>query len=257
MELSLPHLLILLGAGLIAGFINTVAGGGSLLTIPALILVGLPSPIANATNRVAIALQSLVGSTQFYRKGQLRPREAGRLGLPALAGAIVGALIAAEIPRRVFDPILGALLLVIVVTLFLKPARTEEPRKVPAVVKGGLFFLIGVYGGFIQAGVGFLLIAMITWVLGYDLVRTNALKVAIVFLFSLVSLAIFAVYGKIMWLHGLVLAVGNMGGGADWRSICRQTGDSSHPVGRCRRRGGISPEALWGSADIAGVDRWT
>jgi uncharacterized membrane protein YfcA len=215
MNLDWIQLCVLLGAGLIAGFVNTLAGGGSLLTIPALIFAGLPSTVANATNRVAVLLQTLVGSAQFRRKGKLDVRQAGVLGLPALAGAVLGAFIAAEIPRRIFDPILGALLLVILATLFLKPARDEAEaaaRKTPPVLRVLVFFGIGVYGGFIQAGVGFLLIAAITWVLGLELVRTNALKVAIVFLFTLVSLAIFAFYGQVMWLHGLVLAVGNVGG---------------------------------------------
>jgi uncharacterized membrane protein YfcA len=215
MQIDLIQLLVLLGAGLLAGFINTLAGGGSLLTIPALIFAGLPSTVANATNRVAVLLQTLVGSVQFRRKGKLDVSQAAVLALPALAGAILGAFIAAEIPRHIFDPILGILLLVILATLFFKPTKGdgETPaRKTPLPLRVLVFFGIGVYGGFIQAGVGFLLIAAITWILGLDLVRTNALKVAVVFLFTLVALAIFAFYGQVMWLHGLVLAVGNVCG---------------------------------------------
>jgi hypothetical protein len=213
MSMGLPQLAILLAAGFVAGFVNTLAGGGSLLTIPALIFVGLPSTIANATNRVAIVLQSLAASAGFYREKQLRIREAAQLGVPSLFGALAGAFVAARIPSRVFDPILGVLLLVILATLFIKPARREEgaPR-VPRAVMILVFVAIGFYGGFIQAGVGFFLIAAITWGLGHDLVRTNALKMAVAFGFAVVSLLVFIGHGEVMWAPGLVLAAGNVAG---------------------------------------------
>ncbi len=213
MPMSFPQLALLLAAGFVAGFVNTLAGGGSLLTIPALIFVGLPSTIANATNRVAIVLQSLAASAGFYRERQLRIREAAQLGVPSLFGALAGALVAARIPARVFDPILGALLLVILATLFIKPARREEAApRVPRAVMILIFVAIGFYGGFIQAGVGFLLIAAITWGLGHDLVRTNALKMAVAFGFAVVSLLVFIGHGEVRWVPGLVLAAGNVAG---------------------------------------------
>ena len=215
MTLDIPQLAVLLAAGLIAGFVNTLAGGGSLLTIPALIFVGLPSTIANATNRVAIVLQSLAGSASFARARQLSMREAVELGVPALFGALFGSFAAARIPQRIFDPILGALLLVILATLFFKPkprGEGEPPRVVPRPAMIAIFAAVGFYGGFIQAGVGFFLIAAITWGLGHDLVRTNALKLAISFGFAVVSLLVFLGHGQIMWVPGLVLAAGNVAG---------------------------------------------
>ncbi len=213
MSMSLLQLALLLAAGFVAGFVNTLAGGGSLLTIPALIFVGLPSTIANATNRVAIVLQSLAASAGFYREKQLRIREAAQLGVPSLFGALAGAFVAARIPARVFDPILGVLLLVILATLFIKPARREEAApRVPRAVMVLIFVAIGFYGGFIQAGVGFFLIAAITWGLGHDLVRTNALKMAVALGFAVVSLLVFIGHGEVMWAPGLVLAAGNVAG---------------------------------------------
>lgn len=217
--MSIPPLtplsvLFLLVAGLLAGFINTLAGGGSLLTLPALIFAGLPSPIANATNRVAVFLQTAVGSVQFYRKKKLQPKEALILGLPALFGAVLGTLLAVDIDRQLFDSILGAVLIVILVTLFVRPSMwvEEKRRSLPFWIRIPLFFAVGVYGGFIQAGVGFLLILSLSLAVGYDLVKSNALKLAIVLLFSAMSLLIFAVSGMVMWIHGLVLAAGNMAG---------------------------------------------
>jgi uncharacterized protein len=214
-ELTLVQIAALLASGLIAGFVNTLAGGGSLLTIPALIFCGLPSNIANATNRVAVLMQSLAGSAGFYKERQLSLREAAGLGIPSLLGSLAGAIVASLIPARVFDPILGFLLIGIGATLFVKPRKREgdAPAKpANAVAVFVTFFGIGFYGGFIQAGVGFFLIAAITWSYGHDLLRTNALKMAAALMYQVVSLLVFWGAGQIRWIPGLVLAVGNVFG---------------------------------------------
>jgi len=212
--MSAVTILFLLVAGLLAGFINTLAGGGSLLTLPALIFAGLPSPIANATNRVGVLLQNVVASVQFYRKKQLDIREALWLGLPALLGAILGTFLAVDIDRVLFDRILGAVLILILITLFLKPSMWIEQKKrnLPLWLQVPIFFVIGIYGGFIQAGVGFLLILALAGAIGHELVKSNALKVAIVLLFTGVSLLIFALSGKVVWIYGFILSLGNMTG---------------------------------------------
>jgi uncharacterized protein len=214
-QLSLLQIAALLVSGLIAGFVNTLAGGGSLLTIPALIFCGLPSNIANATNRVAVLLQSLAGSAGFYKERQLSLREAAGLGLPSVLGSLAGAVVASLIPARVFDPILGFLLIGIGATLFVKPRKRDGDAPAAAASRFAeflVFLAIGFYGGFIQAGVGFFLIAAITWSHGHDLVRTNALKMAAALIYQVVSLLVFWGAGQIMWLPGLVLAVGNVAG---------------------------------------------
>jgi uncharacterized membrane protein YfcA len=212
--MSVISIAFLVVAGLLAGFINTLAGGGSLLTIPALIFAGLPSPIANATNRVAVFLQTTVATAQFRRKGQLDLKEGVVLGLPALAGSILGTFLAVEMNEALFDKILGAVLILILLTLFIKPSMWIEQTKkgLPLWLRIPVFFVIGIYGGFIQAGVGFLLIVALSLAVGYDLVKSNALKVMIVLLFSCMSLLIFALSGKVVWLYGIILAVGNMTG---------------------------------------------
>jgi hypothetical protein len=205
---------LLLLAGLAAGFINTLAGGGSLLTLPALVFLGLPSPVANGTNRVAIMLQNLVSTERFYRQGRLELRDAAIAALPALLGAIAGAFIGAEMPERLFDTVLGIVLLLVVVTLFVqRPDPGDEARKRASPwIRVPTFFVIGIYGGFVQAGVGFLLITAITWLLGHDLVKTNAMKVFIILCFMAVSLLIYALYDLVIWHYGLILAVGTMTG---------------------------------------------
>lgn len=209
-ELNILQLSILLFAGVAAGFINTLAGGGSLLTIPALLFAGLPSTIANATNRVAVVMQSAVAAGRFRQKRVFVFSESLPMLLPAFAGSIVGAFIAAEIRQEIFDIVLGIVLILMLGTLFFRPGRvgTEDPP--PAWLAIPVFFGIGVYGGFIQAGVGFLLIAGISVLYRFDLVKTNALKLLVVALYSLFALAIFALYGHVLWLHGVVLGLGNV-----------------------------------------------
>ncbi len=215
-ELTPLSALILVGAGFLTGFINTLAGGGSLISIPALILVGMPSPVANATNRVGIVLHNAVATRQFFRRRVLDVKEGVLTALPALAGAAVGAFLAAELDESVFDIALAVVLLVMMLTLLLNPRSVLEERekKVSPVVEIPVFFFIGLYGGFVQAGVGLLIITAMTHLMGHELVRTNAQKVVIILLTASLSLGIFAFYGIVEWVAGLVLAVGSMSGAA-------------------------------------------
>ena len=213
-ELNVLTALILVGAGFLTGLINTLAGGGSLLSLPILMLVGMPSTVANATNRVGIALQNRAASGLFYRRRVLNVKEGVLTALPALGGAAIGAFAAAELDERVFDIALGIVLLVMVFTLFFDPKSLleERNRKPPLAVQIPIFFLIGLYGGFVQAGVGLLIIVALTHMMGHELVRTSAQKVLIILLQSALSLAVFASYGLVEWAAGLVLAFGSMAG---------------------------------------------
>lgn len=212
------HIAVLLVSGLAAGFINTLAGGGSLLTLPVLLLVGLPADMANATNRVCVFAQSFSGAMGFDKKGKLDRKAVVVVALPTLAGAAAGAWAASVIPSDVFKPILIGTLMLVAVTLVWKPAALapvegSEPRKISESAWGipGLF-LIGAYGGFLQAGVGIFLLLFLGGALRYDLVRGNALKVVVICAFTVVSLVVFAIAGKIVWVPGLVLAVGTIVG---------------------------------------------
>ena len=222
LDLNLLQLGAILGAGVIAGFINTLAGGGSLLTIPALLFAGLPSTVANATNRVAVVMQSAAGAARFRQRGVFTLRESAPMLLPAFVGSVAGALIAAEIDPRVFDIVLGIVLLLMLATLFFRPADvtgdaddasgSDRSRIRRPLLTVASFFAIGFYGGFVQAGVGFLLIVGIQGLFGFDLVKTNALKLLVVALYSVFALGIFAFYGQVLWLHGVVLGLGNVAG---------------------------------------------
>lgn len=214
------YIVIPLG-GALAGFINTLAGSGSLITLPLLILAGLPPTVANGTNRVAILLQSGVGVRGFHKRGLLDGREAWKLMLPAVAGAILGAQLAVELPESAMKIAIAVLMVVMLGVILVRPARWLEGKD-PAERKFGwlqavVFFGIGIYGGFIQAGVGVFLLGGLVLAGGYDLVRANAVKLLIVVGFTVFALAVFVLGGKVNWPMGLLLAAGNMAGA--WLAI--------------------------------------
>ncbi len=211
----LPNVLVLL-AGACAGFVNVVAGGGSLISLPALIFLGLPPGIANGTNRVAILAQNLVAVQTYRAQGVGDYRRAVLLALPAMLGSIAGAWLATRIDETIFKRVIGAILLAMMVLFLTRPQHWLEQktsaRKHPMWVSMLAFGLLGVYGGFIQAGIGVMLLGALVLIEGQDLVSANAAKVTIVLLYTLVALAIFAGTANVHWRLGLVLACGNMVG---------------------------------------------
>ncbi len=205
-------------AGLVSGFINTLAGGGSMLTLPALMLLGMPADIANATNRVGVLMQSLASARSFQRHDRLDSAAILPILVPTLTGALLGSLAASYLPVWLLKPILlGSMVTMAVLMLFradtLIPAPGTPARKLSE-SPGGIaaLFFAGVYGGFVQAGVGFILIAALAGVLRYDLVRTNALKTVCTAVFSGVALLVFATRDQVLWIPGLILAVGSVAG---------------------------------------------
>lgn len=207
----------LIVAGFVAGFINTVAGSGSLITLPMLMFAGLDANTANATNRVGILLQSLVGVGSFKQQKVFEYKEAVWLSVPAVIGSILGAKLAIDIDEVFMRQIIGGLLVAMFFLILLKPnAWVKEQaglvKAKPTVWQVIIFFLIGLYGGFIQAGVGFFLLAGLVLGAGFDLVKANAIKVFIVLIYTAFALGIFIWNDMIDWQAGLVLAVGNMAG---------------------------------------------
>lgn len=205
-------------AGLLGGFVNTLAGGGSLVTLPALLLLGLPADIANATNRVGVLAQSLVAARGLGRDPRLRGSATAWVIAPALAGSLVGASIAARIPPHVLKPILVGTMFVLASTLLWKPdallrgpaSEPLHPRSRPHGVPG--LFLIGLYGGFLQIGVGIFLLVFLSGVLRYDLLLGNALKSLLVAAVTVVALAVFVVERQVWWAPGLLMSVAQVAG---------------------------------------------
>lgn len=209
--------LLLVPAGFIAGVVNTIAGGGSFLTLPSLMfLCGLDPKIANGTNRVAILLSTASASATFHRHGKLDHRLAVRLMIPTLLGVPIGSLLAIYLPANAFKPAFGVIFLAMAALLVIKPKilldATREPhRSKPA--EFALFFGIGLYVGFIQAGMGILLLIGLGLFHARELVGANAVKNLIGLAATAVATITFVAYGQIEWVPGLTMAVGNLLGG--------------------------------------------
>ncbi len=208
---------LLVVVGIIAGVLNVIAGGGSFLTLPILIFMGLPATVANGTNRVGILLQNMGAVWGFHRHRVLDWRCILWAALPATLGSILGTWAALEVGDLTFKKILAFLMIGVSLWTLWDPLsrRDKGTGDSQTVHIGGLafgFFLVGVYGGFVQAGVGFLVLAA-TSMAGLDLVRGNAVKVLSILAFTVVSLALFASQGKVEWITGLVLAAGTFTGG--------------------------------------------
>ncbi len=216
LELDLLIYLLLAATGLIAGVINTLAGGGSNLTIPALLILGLPADTANATNRVGVLLQCLVGARGFRKAGHLPLDDAGWILGLTMTGGLAGALLASFLPNLYLKPVMLAAMTGMTLIMLLRPEFIAPPPGTPVRRAGQhpgtwpSLLVAGFYGGFVQAGVGFILLGALAGALRYDLLRANALKLLCTIAFTGVALGVFIFRGQVAWLPGLVLAIGTM-----------------------------------------------
>ncbi|OEH92384.1 sulfite exporter TauE/SafE family protein [Bacillus solimangrovi] len=204
--------LIILLAGIIAGFLNVVAGGGSLITMPMLIFLGLPSAMANGTNRIALMAQNIVAIASFRKSGYFDWRLSTMLAIPAVIGSIVGANAAIQLSDELFNKILSVVMVIVLILIIWNPtsklteqASASKKHRLLMIIS---FFFVGFYGGFIQAGVGFIIIATLTLISGMSLIKINSIKVFVVAVYMLSSLIIFIINGQVAWGYGLTLAVG-------------------------------------------------
>lgn len=208
-------ILAVIMAGLVAGFINTLAGSGSLITLPLLIFLGLPANVANGTNRIAILLQNVVGVSGFHRQKVLDAKRGAFLILPICLGALLGAQLAVSLNEKVMRLTIAVIMFLMLGVIIFRPKRFLRGKEHPMTerpnwLEGLLYFGIGIYGGFIQAGVGIFLLASLVLGTGYDLVRANAVKLMLVLAFTPFALFIFIYNNQVNWVIGFVLAIGNM-----------------------------------------------
>src|SRR6056297_1333175 len=214
--MSLFQIGLILAAGIMAGFINTLGGGGSLITLPVLIFMGLPPAVANGTNRIALIVQNIVGVTNFRSKGFFYPKLSFILGVPAILGSILGARVAVSISGELFERILAIVMIVVLVLILTRPEKkfikeidSENLSTLRLIIAMVAFFGVGLYGGFIQAGVGFIIIVALTLITGMSLVKVNSLKLFIVLIYIISSLIVFIINGKVDFVLGFTLAIGN------------------------------------------------
>ena len=218
MEFSLWQAGLLTAIGVVAGFLNVMAGGGSLLTVPAMVFMGVPGPVANGTNRIAILAQNITAITTFFSKGFADFRLSLTLAACAIPGAIAGALLGVRLEGDWFNRILALIMLgVMLIMHFDKGNKAAADNHQPSraqLVRGHLLMLgVGFWGGFIQIGVGFIIMPVLNRVMGLDLVRTNMHKVFIIACYTVVALIVFASQIEILWIVGAALALGNAIGG--------------------------------------------
>ena len=194
-----PLILVLaIVCGAVAGFINTLAGSGSLVTLPMLIFMGLPANVANGTNRIGVMFQNIVGIMKFKKSGHLQMDQAGPMILPTVLGAIVGSMIAIDLDEAMMRKVIAAVMVIMLVVILLKPKQWLKEHADEAIRHKGpltfvIFFFIGVYGGFIQAGVGVFLLVGLVMRCGFTMVQSNGIKLVLVLLFSIPALILFQI----------------------------------------------------------------
>lgn len=210
---------LLAAVGFVVGIVNTMSGGGSLLTLPVLIFVGLPSAVANGTNRIAILVQSIFNIAGFRSKGALDTSPfPWYLALIATIGSIIGTLIAIDIKDDLFNRILAVVMIVVVVFMVFQPKRTlndltEKLTGKYLVYSLIAFFFIGIYGGFIQAGTGIFILLALSSINGLTLVKSNVIKAVVIFVYTIAALLLFGLNDKLHWPAGLAMALGQAASG--------------------------------------------
>jgi uncharacterized protein len=229
--MSAAIVILLIAAGILAGFINTLAGGGSVISLSLLILLGMPANIANGTNRISIFLQTLSSVTSFSRKKLFDNKKSFWLSIPATAGSILGAYVAVDMSGKVIEIAIGIAMVIMVFFLFWSPDKwlKENPRLLAKPLTWRqvlIFFLVGFYGGFIQVGIGYFLIISLVLGVGFELLKANAVKNLIVFLYAVFALLVFVINGQVNYLYGLILSVGSVTGAliASWLAVKKGAG---------------------------------
>ncbi|SDL32119.1 sulfite exporter TauE/SafE family protein [Lacicoccus qingdaonensis] len=210
-------IIAILTVGIGVGFINIVSAGGSMLTLPLLIFFGLPSNVANGTNRIAILFQNVFAMYQFHKNGHLNWKLGLALSVPTTIASIYGAQIAVDIAENTFDNLLATFMIIFAVLLIIKPQRFVKGKfslKVSIVLLFIAFVFIGIYGGALQAGVGFfIMLTLLMLVPKIPMAEMHGIKVLVVTIYISVSTFVFISNGLISWDFAIALSIGSATGG--------------------------------------------
>lgn len=204
--------LLLIVGGTAAGLINAVAGGGSSLTVPLLVLAGVPGNAANGSNRVGVLTSNAAAATAFRRLGVRGLSRSLNVMIPVVVGSLVGAFGITRLTDAAFERVFGIVMLPIIFLSIKKPRPRLRSEPWAMWVTVTVFFAIGLYGGAVQAGVGLILLGALTRA-GYDLVTANNIKVVATLVLTAVAMPVFIIEGKIVWVPAIILAVGFTAGG--------------------------------------------
>lgn len=204
--------------GVVAGVVNTLAGGASILILSMLLFMGVPATIANGTNRLGILVQNLTGSSTFYRSGLLDIQGSLKYIIPSVVGAIVGALVATDIDQGTLEIFVGVVMVFMLIPTIFKIQSKKNPflkhqhKPLFKVINFVIFLLIGFYGGFVQAGIGLIIMVVLPQISNLSLIRGNAVKMAIILIYTVPVMAIFIINGQVNWWIAIWLALGQIGG---------------------------------------------
>lgn len=211
--MSVNEIILLLVSGVLVGIINTLGGGGSVITMSLFMAMGMPIGIANGTNRIAVLMQNLSATVAFLRKGMLHVKSGLLLSLPAIVGNIFGALVATEVSESIFKICLSIVLAIILVYLVMGKDNEQITGGHSLKIKWWhyiWFFIIGFYGGYIYIGLGFLILAVTIWTMNLDIITANVIKGFVIFLSTPFALAVFIYNGQVEWMAGLLHGAGNI-----------------------------------------------
>ncbi|GHV35290.1 UPF0721 transmembrane protein [Bacteroidia bacterium] len=217
-NINFLHIAMLVCSGVIVGFINTLAGGASTISLNVFMFMGLTPLHASIANRIPVLFQTLTSSVIFYRNKMLDIKKSLIYAAPLLVGAVLGAIIAVEVDRKWFNYALAVMLVIVVFFLLYKPKRWLKGKEAAELkplnfINGTVFFLMGLYAGFIYVGMGYFLIITLVLLIGYDLAKANANKNFIVLLYTPVLLIVFALKAEFdvpMLVFGSIHATGNI-----------------------------------------------
>ncbi|MCX6284246.1 MAG: sulfite exporter TauE/SafE family protein [Bacteroidetes bacterium] len=213
--MSFTEIIVIIVAGIFVGFINTLSGGGSVISLSLLVILGLPAGIANGTNRISIFFQTLSSVSSFTKQKMFTDLRPVWLGIPATIGSVLGAVLAVDVNGKVIEIAMILAMILMAFFLFYKPDRwlKENPALLQRRLRWwqfAIFFVVGFYGGFIQVGVGYFLLMALVLGTGYDLVKANAVKNLIVFFYAIFALAVFVINGQVHYMYGLLLSAGSV-----------------------------------------------
>lgn len=212
-------LFILFFLGIGVGFINVISAGGSLISLPVLVFLGLPSAMANGTNRIGILAQNISAFIEFYRKGLIKWKLSLLLSVPAVIASLIGATFAMDLPDTTFNNIMAIIMVVVILLILFKPQqyvkmKNQEFTLTKKILLFISFLIVGFYGGFIQAGVGFLIIAFLSILASkLMLVEMHSIKTVVITIYMLTSTVVYIMHGQVNWSYAIILAIGSWIGG--------------------------------------------
>lgn len=215
MDLTLTTGILLIISGIMVGFINTLAGGGTVISISLFMFLGLPPVVANGTNRIPIIFQTLTAVFLYQKKKLIDWNKGIKLSIPIVLGNITGALLANVLPSKIFSYAFAVIVLLFGLSMIFDPNKwihenKELQIKPVTIIQYLTYFFLGIYGGFAHVGIGYMYLGMLVLVSGYDLMKANVLKIVFVMLSVPFSLVVFASQGHVDWGAGLIHSIGNI-----------------------------------------------